>query len=65
MAKPLTQKQVEIVRLLAEGFTTIEIAQKMENSIKTIDAQKALIFAKMDAKNVANLIHLAHLKNLI
>ena len=56
MSRKLTAKQVEVLRLLSEGYSSQEIAVKLENSKKTIDNIRNQALIITDSKNVAQLI---------
>jgi DNA-binding NarL/FixJ family response regulator len=44
----LTSRQLEILLLLAEGFTNAEIAQRMSISPKTAEHHVAAVLEKLD-----------------
>ena len=46
----LTERQTDVVRLLAEGLTNAEIAARLVLSVRTIDTHVAAILDKLDAK---------------
>lgn len=62
--KELTKREVEILKLLALGFSAKEISEKLFISIKTVDCHKSNIFQKLKLKNTAELVHFA-IKNKI
>jgi len=45
----LTNRQVEVLRLLAAGLTNAEIADRLVLSVRTVDTHVAAILAKLDA----------------
>lgn len=47
----LTDRQLEIVRLLADGMTNAEIARQVVLSVRTVDGHVAAAFAKLGASN--------------
>jgi len=55
----LTNRQVEIVRLLAVGLTTREIAAMLFLSAKTVDTHKANIFKRLGAHRLVDLVWIA------
>lgn len=59
MSKELTPKQLEILNLLAEGYSTKEVARKLENSDKTIETMRNNMLLRVGAKNIAHLITIA------
>lgn len=61
----LNGKEIEIVRMLANGKTTKEIAFEMDISPKTIDAYRREIMAKLGVDNLASLIKFAIKEGII
>lgn len=61
----LTRRETEILRLLAEGFTTSEMAEKLFTSKRTIETHRQNILEKTQTKNTAALIKLAMLQGLL
>ena len=55
----LTDRQREILQLIAEGASTKEIAAKLFISVKTVESHRAQLTKKLGAKNVAELTRLA------
>lgn len=51
----LTDRQREVLQLLAEGQTTRQIAQELDVSVKTIESHRQNIMEKLDIHNVAEL----------
>jgi DNA-binding NarL/FixJ family response regulator len=62
---PLTRRETEILRLLAEGLTTSEMAEKLFASKRTIETHRQNILEKTRTKNTAALIKLAMLEGLL
>jgi two-component system response regulator NreC len=52
----LTERQIEILKLLAEGNTVKEIASKLLLSVKTVDAHKSQIMKKLNIHSTAGLV---------
>jgi DNA-binding CsgD family transcriptional regulator/tetratricopeptide (TPR) repeat protein len=46
----LTGRQVEVVRLLADGLSNAEIAARLVLSVRTVDSHVAAILTKLDAR---------------
>jgi DNA-binding NarL/FixJ family response regulator len=57
--------ETEVLRLIAEGFTTGEVADKLFVSKRTIETHRQSLLGKTQAKNTASLIKLAMSKGLI
>ena len=61
----LTRRELEILRLLAEGLTTGEMAEKLFTSKRTIETHRQNILEKTQTKNTAALIRLAMTRGLL
>jgi DNA-binding NarL/FixJ family response regulator len=55
----LTRRELEVLSLIAEGFTNEEVADKLFISPLTIDSHRKNLLAKFQARNTASLIKLA------
>ncbi|MHC4737397.1 MAG: response regulator transcription factor [Planctomycetota bacterium] len=55
----LTNRQREVLKLLAEGKPTKEIALILKLSPKTVDACRRRVMEKLDVKNIAELVKYA------
>ncbi|MFH0878468.1 MAG: response regulator transcription factor [Lentisphaerota bacterium] len=58
-AQSLTDRELQIFRLLGQGKTTREIAGLLTISIKTVEVHREHIKAKLNLKNSAQLVHYA------
>jgi DNA-binding NarL/FixJ family response regulator len=47
MVAPLSERETEVLRLLAQGFTNKDIAQALILSVRTVEAHLRAIFAKL------------------
>lgn len=61
----LTARELEVLKLIAEGLTNSEISDKLFTSKRTIETHRQNIIAKTQAKNTAALIKLAVSRGLI
>lgn len=61
----LTAREREILKLIAEGHTTQEIANKLSISLKTVSGHRAKIMEKLDLHNRTQLIKFAMRKGII
>ena len=52
----LTRREKEICRLLADGYSTKEAANRLDVSIKTAESHRASIMKKLRAKNVTDIV---------
>lgn len=57
--KSLSKREKEILSLLVEGLTSIEIAEKLFISHRTVEKHRANIHKKLGLKNVASLVRYA------
>ena len=58
-AKRLTLRQLEILRLVAEGYQNKEIAQLLKISVKTVEFHKTRIMSELDIHTPAGLTRYA------
>jgi len=65
MVADLTARELEVLKLIAEGLTNGEISDKLFTSKRTIETHRQNIIAKTQAKNTAALIKLAVRQGLI
>jgi len=52
----ITAKQLEVLKLIADGFNSVEIAEKLENSKKTIDSIRIDMLRRFQVNNAAHLV---------
>lgn len=52
----MTDRELEILRLIAKGKTTKEMAEELFVSVNTIESHRKNIFQKFEVKNVAELL---------
>lgn len=55
----LTRREKEVLELIADGMTNVEIAQKLFISVTTVDTHRKNLLAKLGAKNTASLVRIA------
>jgi DNA-binding NarL/FixJ family response regulator len=55
----LTRREVEVLRLIAEGLTNNEIADKLFVSASTVDSHRKNLISKLQVKNTAALVKMA------
>jgi DNA-binding NarL/FixJ family response regulator len=58
-ARPLTEREMEVARLIAQGHSNKEIAGKLAISVKTIETHKARIMEKLGIESRVELIRYA------
>ncbi|RDC65183.1 response regulator transcription factor [Adhaeribacter pallidiroseus] len=61
----LSKCELNVLRLIAEGYTNAEIAEKLFNSKRTIESHRQNLLAKTHSKNTAALIKYALVHHLI
>ena len=61
----LTDREVEILRLLADGLTKKEIASSLHLSYATVDSHVRNVYGKLTARNVAEAISKGYKSGLI
>ena len=52
----ITYKQLEVLKLIADGYSSEEIAKKLGNSKKTIDSIRIEMLNKFQVRNAASLV---------
>lgn len=57
--RELTPRQQEVLRLLAQGQSTKDIALTLDISAKTVEAHRAQLMARLDIHDVAGLVRYA------
>lgn len=62
---PLTPRELEIVKLIAEGMTSEEIADHLVISKKTVDRHRANMLAKLGMRNRVDLTRYAIRRGLV
>jgi DNA-binding NarL/FixJ family response regulator len=63
--EPLTPREVEILKLIAEGHTSKEIASMLVVSIKTVESHRANILGKLGMRDGVDLTRYAIRRGLI
>ncbi len=54
-APALSSRETEVLRLIAEGRTTAEIAEDLQISVKTVETHRRQVMEKLDLHSIANL----------
>jgi DNA-binding NarL/FixJ family response regulator len=65
MDDPLTPRELQVVKLIAEGYSSAEIATELVISRKTVDHHRANILEKLGIRNVAELTRYAIRRGLL
>jgi len=61
----LTPREIEVLRLVAAGYTNPEIAEKLVISIRTVETHRAAIHRKLDTSSRAEVVAFAREHGLI
>jgi two-component system, NarL family, response regulator NreC len=61
----LSPRETEVLRLIALGHTSAEIARSLHVSVRTIDSHRASIHRKLGLRTRADLVHLALRRGLV
>jgi DNA-binding NarL/FixJ family response regulator len=61
----LTEREIEILKLVAEGLSNKEIGERLFISHRTVDTHRTNLMKKLDVHNVAGLIRFAMKNGLI
>ena len=62
---PLTEREIEVLQLIAREFSNGEIAEKLFISIRTVDTHRRNLLEKLQVKNTAGLVKYAMEKGLV
>ena len=57
--KRLTEREFEVLQLIAQGLTSAQIAKRINRSIKSVEAYRTAIRSKLGAKSTVDLARLA------
>ena len=62
---PLSDREIEVLRLIAQEYSNGEIAEKLFISIRTVDTHRRNLLEKLQAKNTVGLVKYAIEKGII
>jgi FixJ family two-component response regulator len=65
MGKPLTRTEASILKLVIEGKSNREIANKLNRSVRTVEVHRSHLMRKLGVDNVIDLIKLGGAMGLI
>jgi len=60
--KPLSQREIQILSLVAHGYTNKEIANELAISVKTVETHKANSMQKLDLESRAEIVDYARFR---
>lgn len=61
----LTKREIEVIKLIAEGLTSQDIAERLFISPRTVDTHRRNLLQKLNVKNTAELIKYAIKHNIV
>ncbi|MBC7884101.1 MAG: response regulator transcription factor [Saprospiraceae bacterium] len=61
----LSRREKEVLKLIAQEFTTQEIADSLFISLKTVESHRSSLLSKLNARNSVGLIRIAMENNLL
>ncbi len=64
-ADPLTPRELEVVKLIAEGLTSAEVAEQLVLSPKTVERHRTNVLAKLSLRNRVELTRYAIRRGLV
>jgi DNA-binding NarL/FixJ family response regulator len=59
LAKKLTNREMEVLRLITMGKTSKEVADRLTLSVETVRSYRKSMMRKLGVRNIASLIHVA------
>ena len=65
IVEALTGREEEVLRLLAEGHTNQEVAERLIVSVKTVETHRAHVLGKLGLRKRAELVHYAQTHGLL
>ncbi len=60
--EPLSERESEVLRLVARGYSNKEIAAQLDNSVKTVETQKATAMRKLNINRRSEIVEYAILQ---
>ncbi|CAL2057336.1 response regulator transcription factor [Tenacibaculum sp. 190524A05c] len=63
--EPLTEREVEVLKLITQELSTAEIAEKLNITVKTIETHRRNLYKKIKVKNVVGLAIYAVKNNIV
>ncbi|MGF1484379.1 MAG: response regulator [Opitutales bacterium] len=63
--KALSQREVDVLQLVAEGFSSKEVADRLHISVRTVDAHRRNIMKKCNLRGATEMVRLAVKMHLV
>ena len=60
----LTPREIDVLRLIAQGYTNRQMAEKMNISIRTVEGYRANVMSKLGLQGRVELVSYARKNNL-
>jgi DNA-binding NarL/FixJ family response regulator len=61
----LTRRELELIRFLASGKSSVQLSKELNISPLTIDTHRKNIFKKLNINNIVDLVNFAHENNIV
>jgi two-component system, NarL family, response regulator NreC len=61
----LTRREMEVLRLIVQGYTNQQIADQLVLSVRTVESHRANLMSKLELRNRAELVHYANEHGLL
>ena len=61
----LSDREIEVIKLIAQGYSSREIGEKLFISPRTADKHRTNVIQKLQVKNIADLVHYCMKNNLL
>ena len=65
VVEPLTEREIEVLKLITQELSTSEIAKKLDLTVKTIETHRRNLYKKLKVKNVVGLAIYAVKNNIV
>ncbi len=62
---PLTPRQREILKLVSQGLTNREVAERLDISVRTVEVHRFNLMRRLKVRNVAQLLRQALILGLL
>jgi RNA polymerase sigma factor (sigma-70 family) len=63
--RPLTAKELKVLRMAAEGASSAETARRLRKASETVKSQRRAIIAKLRARNIINAVAIGYQRGLL
>jgi two-component system response regulator NreC len=63
--EPLTSREIEVLRLIAQGYTNTQAAEKLKISVRTVEYHRSKLTNKLNLRSRVELMKYAEERDLI